>query len=102
MILYYLTCGIYILFWYAFVQEDVNTLTGDHKTSGGMVVFLSLITCSIYFMIWMYRQGERIDQLKRSKGIASSNTGVLYLILALLSCGVVSVCLMQNEINKLA
>ncbi len=51
---------------------------------------------------WMYKQGEAIDQVKQSRGIASGNTGILYLILSIVGLGIVSYALMQNEINNLA
>lgn len=97
-----LTCGIYTLYWFVRLTEDVNDLTGDHSTSGGMALLFTLITCGIYGIYWAYKQGEKLDYVKQSRGIPSSNSGILYLILEILKLGIVGYALMQNEINKFA
>lgn len=101
IILSIVTCGIYGIIWFININDDLNTLTGDYKTSGGMAFLLTLVTCGIYGLYWMYNQGQKIDSVKASRGIPSSNSGILYLILSLLGLGIVSYCLMQNEINNL-
>ncbi len=64
---------------------------------------LSLITCGIYELYWMYKAGNKVDKIKRRSGMyADSNTGILYLILAVLSFGIVSYCLIQSELNNVA
>ena len=103
IILSFVTCGIYGLYWLYTLTEDVNKLTGDpNATSGGIVILLSLVTCGIYSWYWLYKQGERLDQIKTARGIASSNSGVLYLVLGIVGLSIVSWALMQNELNKLA
>ncbi len=97
-----LTCGIYSYYWLYTLTEDVNTLSGDpNATSGGMVILFNILTCGIYSWFWLYKQGDRIDQIKASRGIAASNSGLLYLILGLVGLGIVSFAMMQNEINNL-
>ena len=95
------TCGIYGIVWFVNLNDDVNSLSGDFKISGGMAFLFTLVTCGIYGLYWMYNQGQRIDQIKQSRGIPASNSGVLYLILSVLGLGIVSYCLMQNELNHL-
>lgn len=102
VILSLVTCGIYGIIWFVALQDDVNNLTGDFKTSGGMAFLLTLVTCGIYGIWWMYNQGSRIDSIKESRGIPAGNNGILYLILSILGLGIVSYCLMQNELNQLA
>lgn len=103
IILSLVTCGIYMYYWIYRLTEDAKLLNNDpNATSGGMVVLLSLVTCGIYLWYWLYKQGDSIDQAKTARGFASSNTGVLYLILGLVGLSIVSIALMQNEINNMA
>lgn len=102
VILSFVTCGIYGIIWFVNLHDDVNALSGDYKTSGGMAFLLTVVTCGIYGLYWMYNQGTRIDQIKQSRGIPANNSGVLYLILSVIGLGIVSYCLMQNELNQLA
>ena len=66
------------------------------------VVLLTIVTCGIYGIYWAYKQGEKLDFTKNNRGIPSSNSGVLYLILQIFGFGIIAYALMQNELNKLA
>lgn len=101
VILSIVTCGLYSLYWFICLSDDVNSLSEKEGTSGVAAVLLTIITCGLYGLYWSYMQGEKLDKIKTNRGIPSSNSGVLYLILSLLSVGIISYILMQNEINKL-
>lgn len=103
IVLTLVTCGIYGIYWIVCLTNDVNTVSGDvNGTSGGMVVVLTIVTCGIYGIYWAYKQGEKLDFTKNNRGIPSSNSGVLYLILQIFGFGIIAYALMQNELNKLA
>ena len=103
IILSIITCGIYGLYWIYKLTEDVNTLKGDpNATSGGIVILLGIITCGIYMWYWLYKQGDNLDQIKASRGLPAGNSGILYLILAIVGLGIISYALMQNGLNQLA
>ena len=103
IVLTLVTCGIYGIYWIVCLTNDVNTVSGDvNGTSGGMVVLLTIVTCGIYGIYWAYKQGEKLDFTKNNRGIPSSNSGVLYLILQIFGFGIIAYALMQNELIKLA
>ena len=103
IVLTLVTCGIYGIYWIVCLTNDVNTVSGDvNGTSGGMVVLLTIVTCGIYGIYWAYKQGEKLDFTKNNRGIPSSNSGVLYLILQIFGFGIIAYAVMQNELNKLA
>lgn len=101
IILTFITCGIYGIYWFICLADDVNTVSGVRDTSGGAVFLLTLITCGIYGLYWAYRCGEKIDMAKQSRGISSSNGGILYLILYIFG-GIIAYAVIQNEINNMA
>lgn len=103
IILSIVTCGIYGIYWFIVLSNDTNTVSNaENATSGGVAFVLSLITCNIYGLYWAYKQREKIDKAKTDRGIPSSNSGILYLILCLFGLGIVAEALMQNELNSLA
>ena len=53
IILSIVTCGIYGLYWFVVLSEDVNTLTDDHSVSGATALILTIITCGIYGYYWV-------------------------------------------------
>lgn len=100
IILSIVTCGIYGIYWFVCMTNEVNLLTGRQDTSGGVAFLLTLVTCNIYAIYWAYKMGEKLDAAKAMRGIPSSNSGVLYLILELIF-PIAAWALIQNEINKL-
>ncbi len=102
IILSIVTCGIYALVWFYQLNEDTRNLTRDYEgQTSGVALVLSLVTCGIYQLFWMYKQGDKIDRFKASRGVPGGNAGILYLILAIIGLGIVSLALMQDELNKI-
>jgi hypothetical protein len=97
------TCGIYLYVWLFNLNEDMRRVTGDtNGPSGGVVILLSLVTCGIYMIYWMYKQGDAIDRIKAARGLPNGNTGILYLVLSIFGLSIVSMALLQDELNKMA
>ncbi|MCR5201535.1 MAG: DUF4234 domain-containing protein [Lachnospiraceae bacterium] len=92
------TCGIYEIYWFVKMNDEVNRLSGHPDATSGVVAFLlSLVTCGIYSLYWLYIMGTRCDEMK---GETNGSSGILYLVLALFGLGIVSWCLIQDNINK--
>ncbi|MDD6036843.1 MAG: DUF4234 domain-containing protein [Lachnospiraceae bacterium] len=102
IVLSIITCGIYGIIWFITLTDDTNTVTGKAGTAGIVAFLLTLVTCGIYGLYWAYKQGEKLDEAKNAKGIISSNSGILYLILSLFGLGIIAYALMQDSLNKLA
>lgn len=102
IILTIVTCGIYGIYWNICLVNEVNYLCDEPEATSGAVVFLlSFITCGIYMMIWLYNAGERLDRVKRAVGLYPSNSGTLYCILPIFGLVIVSLALIQSDINTI-
>lgn len=102
IILSIITCGIYGIIWFIGMTDDVNKLTGDYKTSGGMAFLFSLLTCGIYGIYWSYRMGQRLNEAGKMHGKNIEDNSILYLVLTIFGLQIVSWALIQNEINGFA
>lgn len=104
IILTLVTCGIYGIYWFYCMVEDLNKVSNDPSpTSGGMAILLTLVTCGIYSLYWYYKAGNQLSTAKRMRtGYPGESNSVLYLVLGLLGLGIVSECLIQNELNQMA
>lgn len=101
IVLSLITCGIYGLYWFVCLTEDVNAVANETEaTSGVMALVFTIITCGIYGLYWAYKCGEKLDKAKTDRGLQASNGGVLYLILYLFG-GIIAYALIQNELNKM-
>lgn len=104
IILSIITCGIYGLYWTYCLVNDLNTASGhEGDTSGGMVILLSIITCNIYGLYWYYIAGGKVGEIQEYDGRnRDTMLGILYLILSFIGFSIVSMALIQNELNKVA
>ncbi len=103
IILSFLTCGIYLYYWLYCITEETNRFSNEpNPTTGGTTILLGLVTCGIYFVYWYYKRGELIDNYYVSRGYPPQSNAVLYLILSLIGLGLVSMAMMQSELNKIS
>lgn len=98
------TCGIYGIIWLVQMVDELNAAAGEtNATSGIMVFLLSLVTCNIYSWYWFYKAGELVNRASGTRGGAQDqNRGILYLILSIIGFNIISMALIQDELNKLA
>lgn len=97
IILSLVTCGIYGLFWMVVLNDELNAASGQYGPSGGTVLLFSIVTCGIYGLYWMYQMGQRVEIIRGSGG---GSTGILFLLLQLFGLSIVSLAIMQSELNS--
>ena len=101
IILSNITCGIYGLFWYAFMVDDANKVSGEYdSTSGGLTILYSLLTCGLYKIYWSYKVGKQLYNAGSNCGKDISDNSILYLILSLFGLSIISDALIQNDLNS--
>ena len=104
IILSIVTCGIFGLVWMAMIVNDLNSATNDQESmSGGLVVLLSIITCGIFWWYTAYKSGEKVQAIHSMAGQPSDGSEtIIYLLLSIFGLSIVTVALIQNELNKIA
>ena len=101
IILTIITCGIYGIYWFIKLNDEINYLAGDAgAVTGGVAFLLCLITCGIYGLYWMYKMGEKLDNVALSQGHPASSRPIVYLLLSIFGFSIISYALMQDSINK--
>src|SRR6056297_4236108 len=84
-----LTCGIYGIYWFYKLTEEISDLSGDHSISPGLAILFTLITCGIYGIYWCFKMGKLISDAEKQRNMAGSDDSVLYLILAIFGLHIV-------------
>lgn len=104
IVLSIITCGIYGIIWMIRLVNELNAASEDTGAmSGGMVFLLGIITCSIYTYIWSYQAGARVAKMQERYGLPVSNdNSLIYLLLSIFGLHIVTISLIQNELNKAA
>ena len=97
IILSVVTCGLYAIYWFVSLTNEMNKASGRvNDTNGGIAFLLTLVTCGIYGYFWAYKMGEKRDAIANESG--SSN--ILYLVLMIFGLGIVVYGLLQDTLNK--
>lgn len=102
IILSIVTCGIYGIFWFISITDDARIVSGDDRLSGGKCFLLTLITCGIYSFYWAYLMGKAMMQAKAKNDMPADDNAMLYVILQIFGLGIVTYCLVQNDLNAIA
>lgn len=103
IVLSIITCGIYGIYWLICMANDLNTASDrPNDPSGAMVFLLSLVTCNIYSWFWLFKAGEKVNIIRAKRGVPATEASLLYLLLGIFGLGIVSYCLIQNELNEAA
>ena len=108
VILTFVTCGIYGIYWLYCMISDINTISGDSDSMSPIVVILlSIVTCGIYSVYWFYKAGALLDQKAIEFGRISESRSSLYLSLIIMGYFIpllimVVYILLQNSINVIA
>ena len=92
-----ITCGIYGIYWLVMLAKEAVSVK-DPMDSGILEIVLMLFLPFLGFFLAEKKFAEGCAE----KGIVHSDNSVLYLILGLVGLGIVSACMLQNDLNKLA
>lgn len=101
VILSIITCGIYAIYWFVVLTNDVGKLSKDPYFTGGKHFLLTLVTYGIWSYIWSYQVGKQVAEAQRQRGQMGSDNSILYLILNFFGLGIVTYALVQSDVNRL-
>lgn len=102
VILSIVTCGIYGIYWFIVLTNDVGTVNEDSNFTGGKHLLLSIVTCGIWSFVWSYQIGKQLQEAQWKRGFPSSDNAVLYLILNFFGLSIVTMALAQSDVNRFA
>ncbi len=101
LLLSLVTCGIYSLYLIYQISKEVREFRGDNSIDPGLELLLSLITCGIYQLYWYYKYGKFVYDMEQRVGVTGvTDMSVILLLLPIFGFGVVSMLLLQTELNR--
>lgn len=101
ILLSFITCGIYGLYWMYKIFEETRIIRGDREGSAGLDLVLTIITCGIYGFYAVYQASKRLYEAELAQGNPyASDESVLILILYIF-VSIVSLAIIQSKINKM-
>ncbi|MBQ8577788.1 MAG: DUF4234 domain-containing protein [Clostridia bacterium] len=102
LLLSIVTCGIYQLYLIYKVSQEIRDFRGDNSISPGTELLLSIITCGLYEIYWFYKYGRLVFDMQQRVGVpGASDMSLVLLLLPVFGFGVVSMLLLQTELNRI-
>ena len=101
LLLSIVTCGIYALYLVYQIYCEVRDFRGDSTINPGLELVLSIVTCGIYEFYWFYKYGRLVFDMQQRVGVSAPNDlSLILLILPIFGFGIVSMLLLQSELNR--
>lgn len=92
-----ITCGIYSIYWVIMLaKEAVSVKDPADNAVLEIVLMLFLPFLGIFLTEKKFAEGCA------ARGIAHSDNSVIYLILGIFGLNIVGLCMLQNDLNKIA
>ena len=99
VVLCFVTCGIYSFFWMYGIIRD-SKVENREESGAGLELFLNLFI-PFYNLYWAYKNGKRLNDAAEKKGIRIEDKTVVYLLCNFFGFQIVTLILMQIDLNKL-
>jgi len=77
------TCGIYLLYWYSKLYEELKALTGRTPTGNGygLDLIIGLATCGIWGIYVDYKISLQLDEILVARGLPAQNSAMIVVLL---------------------
>lgn len=98
IILSIVTCGIYGIYWYYMILNDLYT-ANNLPSKAGTDILLTIVTCGIYGIYMAYQMGKMVNSAHIQWGLPEKDDSVVYLLLFFFGLGIVNYCLVQTDLN---
>jgi len=92
-----ITCGIYGIYWVIMMTREAVSVKDPADNAILEIVLMLLLPFLGFFLT-----EQKFAQGCAARGIEHKDNAVLYLILGLIGLGIVNLCMMQSDLNKLA
>lgn len=101
VVLSLLSCGLFAPIWMYLIGRDLRRALVSEELRPGLDLLLAIVTCGVWWFYLLYRYPALIVDLKRRLGLGGGDLPAMSLILGILSLGLVSLALMQSELNRI-
>ncbi len=101
LVLTLVTCGIYGIYWWYVSMTEIKNSLGREDINPAIELLLGFVTCGIYFIYLHYKYPQLLLEMQDRVRLPRNDISLISLLLAVFGLGLVSVFIMQTEMNKI-
>jgi len=101
LVLTFVTCGIYGIYEIYKVSTEMRDALGRQDINPTLDVVLGLFTCGLYFIYLAYRYPQLLLEMQDRVRLPRNDISLISIILAVCGLSVVSIFMIQTELNKI-
>jgi hypothetical protein len=95
-----LTCGLYGLVVQYKIGREINRHQGKNQINAGMDLLLLFLTCGLWGFYMMYKYPSALMEIIQEEGGTPTDLVLPCILFAILGLHVVSLLILQGELNK--
>lgn len=100
LLLPFLTCGIYVLYWWYVTGTEIRDAVGRNEINPALDLLLGILSCGLYYIYLSYREPQYLLEMQDRVGLPRNDITVISIVLYLLFTPV-TLLLIQTELNKI-
>lgn len=83
VILMLITCGLYSLYWYYKMYEELSSITNQTPTQNSYAVdlFISIITCGLWGFYVDYKISKQLHEIRKKYNLSGDDSSNIILVL---------------------
>jgi hypothetical protein len=101
LILGFLTCYIYLFYWWYAAGTDINRALGRDETNPPLDLVLNLLTCSLYSIYLSYKYPKLVLEMQQRARVPPDDKSLVSVLLSLFSLGPIACYLIQTDLNRI-
>lgn len=107
VVLTYLTCGVYGLYWQYVTTDELKSTTDRDDLNPLIDLLITLLCCGVWAIYVQYRNAQVVHASIASRGLPHEDRSQFILIMHLLTVvtgitGIIAMAVLQDEYNRLA
>ncbi len=91
------TCGIYGIYWTVMIAREAVSVKDPADNA-----LLEIILMLFLPFVGIFMTEKKFAEGCAARGVAHTDNSILYLVLGLVGLGIVGMCMLQNDLNKIA
>jgi hypothetical protein len=101
LLLSFVTCYIYLVYWWYMVGKEIKAATGREELNPQLDLILNIVTLSLYSIYLSYKYPKLMLEMESRVRLEEKDKSLPATLLSLFSLGPIAAFLVQSDLNRI-